>query len=326
MTISEIAKLAGVSPAAVSRFLNNGYISDDKKERIRKVIEETGYQPSLQAQTLRTRKTKMIGVIIPKIDSEAISRVVSGISYTLAENGYELLLGNTNNDVDRELNFLNIFKNNRVDGIIFIATILTPAHKALIHDLTIPIIILGQKTDYASCIYHDDLGAAKALTQLMIEKGRHKIAYIGVNPKDEAAGASRYEGYKSALQEGGIQFDARLISIGFFAMEAGYDCAKELLDRSHGIDAIFCATDMIAVGAMKYIREAGLRVPEDIAVTGVGHTRISRLMTPNLTTAHYYYKTSGMEAAALLLEALKEPEAPQKKIMLGYEIIEGASV
>lgn len=117
MNINEIAEQAGVSRAAVSRYLNNGYVSEEKKERIRKVIEETGYRPSTQAQMLRTKKTKMIGVVLPKINSSSISRMVAGISEVLSENGYQMLLANTDNNIEEELNYLEVFKENYVDGI-----------------------------------------------------------------------------------------------------------------------------------------------------------------------------------------------------------------
>ena len=116
MNINEIARLAGVSRATVSRYLNNGYVSSEKKEVIRRVIQETGYQPSSQAQTLRTKKTSLIGVILPKINSDTISREVEGISDILTRRGYQLILANTNNDVEEELKYLSL--------LVFIRTII----------------------------------------------------------------------------------------------------------------------------------------------------------------------------------------------------------
>ena len=125
MNINEIARLAGVSRTTVSRYLNNGYVSEEKKEKIRKVIEETGYQPSTQAQMLRTKKTKLVGVVLPKINSDTISREVAGISDVLAKRGYQIILANTNNDIEEELKSLSLFRDNQVDGVIFIATMFT---------------------------------------------------------------------------------------------------------------------------------------------------------------------------------------------------------
>ena len=118
MTIKEIAKLAGVSSAAVSRYLNGGYVSDEKKEQIKKVIEETGYQPSAQARMLRTKKACLIGVVVPKINSESISRITAGIEKVLSERNYQMLLAGTDNTPVKEIEYMRLFENYPVDGII----------------------------------------------------------------------------------------------------------------------------------------------------------------------------------------------------------------
>ena len=147
MNINEIARLAGVSRATVSRYLNNGYGSSEKKEVIRRVIQETGYQPSSQAQPLRTKKTSLIGVILPKITSDTISREVTGVSDILTRRGYQLILANTNNDVEEELKYLSLFKERQVDGVVFIATMFTRKHNQMLKDYKVPIVILGQHLD-----------------------------------------------------------------------------------------------------------------------------------------------------------------------------------
>ena len=125
MTIKEIARLAGVSSAAVSRYLNGGYVSGEKKEQIRKVIEETGYQPSAQARILRTKKACLVGVVVPKINSESISRVTAGIEQVLSRRGYQMLLASTDNDPRKEITYLKLFESYPVDGIILIGTVIT---------------------------------------------------------------------------------------------------------------------------------------------------------------------------------------------------------
>lgn len=129
MNINEIAELAGVSRATVSRYFNDGYVSAQKREMIQRVIEETGYKPSAQAQMLRTKKTRQVGVIIPKINSESISRMVAGISMELKAAGFWLLLADTENEEREEVEYLKLFSQNQVDGIILVGTIVTPAHK-----------------------------------------------------------------------------------------------------------------------------------------------------------------------------------------------------
>lgn len=325
MTISEIAKMAGVSPASVSRYLNNGYISEDKSEKIKKVIEKTGYRPSLQAQMLRTKKTKMIGVVLPKIDSEAIGRVVAGISQALFRKEYELLLANTENNIEKELDYLEIFNNDRVDGIIFIATMLTERHKQLIKTLSIPVVIVGQSCDFASCIYHDDKNAAKSLTELLIEKERKHIAYLGVTREDKAAGEQRYQGFADAMKKAGREPEKRDIYECEFTMESGYNKCMEAFHKNSSLDAVFCATDTIALGAMKALREMGKKLPEEVSLVGIGHTKISEITVPTLTTVHYYYKESGAEAVSMLFELMENTNAPKKKLMMSFELIEQES-
>lgn len=326
MTISEIAKMAEVSASAVSRYLNGGYISKEKKDRIRQVIEETGYVPSAQARTMRTGQTKVIGVVLPKIHSESISRIVAGISEVLSEAGYELLLANTFNNEDTELKYLRMFDQNRVDGILFIGTMMNKEHEKLLKAVRVPVVLLGQQESYISCVYHDDYHAAKDLAACLAA-GKHKrIGFIGAPMKDKAVGEARFRGFCDAMEEAGLPVEESRIVRGAFTMEAGYENAKKLMEAAPDTDAIFCVTDTLAVGVMKYLREIGKRLPEDVSLVGSGHTKLSQVVTPTLTTAHYHYKTEGQEGAKILLQKLESPDSPNRQVMLGYKIIEQGSV
>ncbi len=326
MNISDIARLAGVSSAAVSRYLNNGYLSEQKSEAIRKVIEETGYTPSKQAQMLRTKKTNLIGIILPKIDSESISRMVSGISSVVSAAGYEILFANTENDDEKELGYLNIFKNNRVDGIILIATVLTKKHRDLLKTITVPVVILGQKSEQTPCIFHDDYHAAYDLATEFMKGGCKKIAAISVNKKDVAVGVNRLQGLLDAALDAKVSIDPERIKIGPFSMDSGYENAKLIMEKYPDTDAIFCATDSIAVGALKYLRDAGIAVPDQVSIAGFGYSRMSRIVTPSLSTVHFYYKTCGQKGADLLLSLLESKDVPVKAIQLNYEIIKQESI
>ena len=179
MNITEFAAYAGVSKAAVSRYFNNGYLSADKRAAIEKAVAETGYRPSMQAQMMRTRRTRQIGVIMPKLSSESCARMVEGISRVLDEQGYQLLLVNTANENKREVKALDTLRHDAVDGIILIATIFTPEHQAVLDSLKIPVVILGQQYGGYSSVYHDDFGAARAATAHMLEKGRRAPGFLG---------------------------------------------------------------------------------------------------------------------------------------------------
>lgn len=321
MNINEIAKLAGVSRATVSRYLNTGYVSKEKKLAIARVIEETGYVPSSQARTLRSRKSKVIGVIIPRLNSDAVSREMTGISHVLSKEGYQFLLANTANDERKELDYIRILKNSQVDGIILIATVFTAEHRILLKDCGIPAVVLGQNIKGFCSVYHDDYNAAKEMTRLLIREGRKNIGYVGVSLKDEAAGSGRYHGYMDAFSEERVRLNDQAMIEAAFSMEDGYRKGGELLQRFPDLDGLFCATDSIAIGAMERLKELGRRIPLDISVAGVGHTSLSKVVTPKLTTVHFYYESSGEEAAELLMSMIKGEEMAMRDIKMGYEIV-----
>lgn len=322
MNIAEIAKLAGVSSAAVSRYFNNGYISEEKREAIRKVVEETGYRPSLQAQTLRTKKTRMVGVIVPKIASASIGRIVEGILSVLNETGYQTLLAVTQNDPKKELEYLSAFNDKQVDGVILAATIFSPEHKRLLKEFPVPVVIVGQQLGGHYCVFHDDYHAAYDLTRLILEKGRKKLGYIGAVQKDKAVGAERYRGFCDAVGEAGLESLAENFVIASFTVASGYEKAGELLEKSGKLDGILCATDTMAAGAMQYLREHQIRVPEEILVAGHGDSEMARITDPPLLTVHYSYEKSGELAARMLLDVLADRETAVKEMKLGYYIVE----
>lgn len=316
MNINEIAKLAEVSRATVSRYLNDGYVSTEKREKIRRVIEQTGYKPSAQAQMLRTKKTRQVGVIIPKINSDSISQMVSGIGNVLKEAGFWMLLADTENQEKEELEYLQVFSENQVDGIILIATIFTQRHREALEALQVPVVILGQKLEGYSSVFQDDFLAGKAAARMLLQDA-NRIGYIGVTQKDIAVGQERKRGFLEQLQEEGREWDESCYEECGFSAEDGYEAAKALFDRHPNLDGVMAATDTIAVGALAWIRESGRSVPGQVAVVGVGDTVAGRMMTPRLSSIHFHYRTSGQEAAKLLLELMKG-DCTGKEIKMGY--------
>ena len=203
MNISEFAKEAGVSVSAVSRYFNNGYLAEDKKEKIEAALKRTGYMPSYSARAVRSKVTKLIGVILPKLSSESISRVTEGISEVLGEEGFELLLVNTANDYNREISSLELFRQNRVDGVILLASVFTDLHRSLLAKMRVPVVIIGQQLKGYNCVCHNDFGAAYSMTKLMLSKGVKRPALIGANHDDKAAGEDRRKGFEKAVEEAG---------------------------------------------------------------------------------------------------------------------------
>lgn len=322
MNIAEIATMAGVSRAAVSRYFNNGYISDEKREAIRKVVEATGYRPSVQAQTLRTKKTMMIGVIVPKIASTSIGRVVEGLLSVLNENGYQMLLAVTQNNPKKELEYLSAFHEKQVDGVVLLATVFTAEHKRMLKNLSVPVVIVGQYLPGYCCVFHDDYHASYDLTRLFLEKGRKKLGYISAIQQDKAVGAERYRGFRDAVYDAGYSELAENFVTAAFTVSSGYEKAKELLEKYKDLEGIICATDTMAAGAVQYMREHGIRVPEQILVAGQGDSEMSRVTASPLITVHYSYEKGGALAVQMLMEMLRHEEGAVKEVKLGYHIVE----
>ena len=322
MNIAEIAKMAGVSKAAVSRYLNNGYISEEKREAIRKVVEETGYRPSVQAQTLRTRKTRMSGGIVPKISSTSVARVVEGILSTLNERGYQMLLAVAQSDPAKELEYLHAFHSKQVDGVVLNATIFTPEHKRVLKDCAVPVVIVGQQLPGYCAVFHDDYHASYDLTRLLLDKGRRKLGYISGDLRDQAAGAKRYAGFCDAVRDMGCEGLADHFVTADFSVASGYEQAGRLLEKYKSLDGLLCATDTIAVGAARYLREHGIKSPEQILVAGHGDSEMARMTYPPLITAHYFYEKSGETAVQMLMEQIEGREGAVREIKLGYYIVD----
>lgn len=325
MNISQFAKEAGVSVSAVSRYFNNGYLADDKRARIEEALERTGYVPSYSARTVRTKVTKLVGVILPKLSSESIAHVTEGIGEVLGKEGFELLLVNTANDYNREISSLELFRTNRVDGVILLASVFTDLHRSLLKKMRVPTVIVGQKLKGFNCVCHNDLGAAYSMTRLMLDKGAKIPAFIGANPDDAAAGRDRREGFEKAVREAGLTADPALCEIAQFSMDSGYEKAARLFAGKKKPDCIFCATDNIAAGAMLYCRENGIRIPEDVMIAGVGDSRIGKVLYVPLSSAHLHYKTAGTEGANMLLAQLKSGSGVNRIMQLEYDIVERES-
>jgi len=322
MTMKELAKLAGVSPAAISRYLNGGSLSAEKQAVIRAAIEKTGYQPDAAAQMLRTRTTDIVGIIVPKLDSESVSSVFAGAAEVLSEAGYSCQVAVSQNDPDKELSLLALLQSRPVAGVILMATACTPQHEAALQELNVPAVVVGQRYRSVSCIYHDDYGAMLELTRLVLKRGRRRLVYIGATEQDAAAGVARRRGVQAAMTEFGLDPAALPVEISTFDVDGGARAMERLLGRQPDLDAVVCATDRMAVGAMGVLKQAGRKVGQDVSLVGMGDSWAGRFVTPNLTTAHLYYKTSGESAARRLVSAIQSRGAAQPvyQTMLGYRI------
>ncbi len=323
MNIHDIARLAGVSEAAVSRYFNKGYVSKEKREAIAKAVEDTNYSPSIHASSLRSNKSRLIGVILPKIDSSAMGKMVGGILEVLEGAGYQILLATSENKKDKEPGYLRLFSHKNVEGILLIGSIMTAAHQEAFEQLEVPLVLLGLRWE-GPCVYHDDYHALYSLTSRILEKGRTRLGFIGVTMEDESAGRQRFYGFRDAMADAGLDKDLA-VGLADFSIESGYEEASRMLRSRQDLDALVCATDTIAIGALRYLRDGGIDSPGQIMVAGVGDSQLARVVTPTLTSIRIPFDQGGRLAAQMLLDLLEGRELEEEQVMMGYEVVERAS-
>lgn len=328
-TINDIAKMANVSRTTVSRALNNnGYVSEDVRKRIMKIVEDTGYMPSVSAQSLRTKRSGVIGIILPKISTETSSRVVKGINEVVSKEGFQILLTDTELDKRKEVEYIRLLQSRQVDGIILLATNVNEGLLNVIKDVKVPFISLGQELPNVTSVVYDDYHAACDMTNLFIQRGHDKIAFIGVGEEDPAVGQTRKQAYMDTLKKNGLQVkDEWIHEGGDFSIESGYESMKQILKKSEGNPptATFVVTDRMAIGAMEYLKEQGYRIPDDMAISGIGAAVMSAYITPSLTTIDYNNKEAGRLTAQLMLDKLNNKKVSEKST-LSYRLISRDSV
>ena len=325
-TIKDIAKLADVSRTTVSRVLNDsGYVSEKSRKKVLDVIEETGYVPSQHAKSLRTKETKIIGVILPKISTDTSSRTVDGMNEVFGEKGYQILLTSTNLDKAKEIEHLRLLQNRQVDGIVLLATNTDEDLIREIQDSKVPVVVIGQEVPHDSgipSVVFDDYGAAVKLMEALIGSGRRKIGYVGVEAADQAVGVLRKRAYLDVMERHGLESGAPSVQTGDFSIESGYEAASRMFSDGTGdIDAIFAATDRMGIGVWKYLREAGISVPAQVAVVGIGSSETSRFIEPAMTTVEYEFEAAGRAGAEILLSILNGSDDRADKKILDFKLV-----
>ena len=322
LTIKEIAEMAGVSRSTVSRALNNsGYVGEDARKRIEKVIKETGYVPNEQAKSLRTKQTKVIGVILPTIQTETSSKIVTGLGKELEENGYQILLANTNLDKEKEIEYLDLLKVRQVDGIILIATNTEPALLEKVQALNIPFAMIGQEASGIYRVTYGDYEAAITLTSLLIKEGHKRIAFIGVDESDGAVGQLRKQGYLDEMASNELPVEKAWLEKGVFDIESGFQAMEKIMTNAfEKPTAVFAVTDRLAIGALNYLKENDFQLPKDMSVVSIGGSELSAFVVPALTTVDFQYEAAGKASAKQLLALIRQEEV-QEKIIVDYRLI-----
>lgn len=317
MNIEKISELAGVSKSTVSRYLNNGSISEKTKEKIEKIIETHNYEPNRFAQSLKAKRTHMIGVIVPRVDSFAANETFKGIDKELYDSGFQSIIYYTNQDVNREVAGFKALVNQRVDGIVLMATHMTEEHLSIIKNVKIPVIIVGQYAEDVHSIVHDDYGAGRQMAEYVAQYFRDDILYLGVDESDQAVGIKRRDGVLDYLDEAKIKY--RTLETSFNYYKAALD-VKEILNQAVP-KIIICATDNIALAALKHAIEQSISVPDELSIVGFGGYNTTSIVTPTLTTVRFGYLEAGRKAAENILRLIEGQHVDQVQLIKNELII-----
>jgi LacI family transcriptional regulator len=319
-TMKRIASELGVSITTISKVLNNhADISQATRDRVLARVEQLGYQRNAVARSLSLRRTHTLGIVIPDLMHSFFVEVINGIEPVASVRGYGLLLCSSSEDAGKERNDLEMLRGRQVDGIV-LATANASGNTDMLLQLTKQgtSLVMIDRDDHPSVKCHrvltDDEQVGVLATSHLIEAGRRAIAHIGGPPIVHAR--RREKGWRAALQARRIKMDESWFVRGGFMESDGYRAMKRLLTVRPKIDAVFAANDPAAIGAMKAIWEAGLRVPNDIAVVGVGDIALGDLLRVPLTTVGWSRRDQGRHAAELLLNGLEGgADRPQRVII-----------
>jgi DNA-binding LacI/PurR family transcriptional regulator len=306
-TIKDIAKQAGVSHATVSRALNHSpLISVQTTERIQKIALELGYHPSVAARSLKTNRSQALGVIVSHIADPYFSEILQGIDDVAQENGYSLFIASAQHDPIRENSIVQTMREHRVDGVILCSPNFTAEQTSQLNSYDIPIVALNNQAaeGYRFAIYHDDVDGSSQACQHLIALGHKNIAYLG-NFTAGRTNQERLEGFKQAMAEAGLPVRIELIHhASGNSPEQGLEGVEDYLSLGEKPTAVICYNDLIAIGVLKGLHKAGLRVPEDISVTGFDNIMYSDYTRPPLTTIDQPKRFLGAEAARLMFAQL----------------------
>jgi LacI family transcriptional regulator len=324
-TQNDVAQRAGVSQATVSLILNkvsNSNIPEETRMRVEKAIEDLGYRPNTLASSLRLGKTHTLGLILPDSANPFFAEVSRSIENAAFEQNYNLILCNTEGDIKKELLYVDVLCNRQVDGIIFVAVgdqvdslqrVLCKHIPAVMIDRDLP----GLEVD---AVLTDNFQGGFLATQHLIQLGHRRIGCIA-GPSSITPSAGRGEGYMAALAEYSIPTDEKIFLRGDFHPHSGWASASTMLTLREPPTAIFAGNDLMAIGALRAITEAGLRVPEDISLVGFDNIELASYTNPPLTTVIQPIQEAGQKAVDFLIERIREPGSSYKRAILPTSLI-----
>ena len=307
VSIKDVARMTGLSPSTVSRVINKkGNISGATTERVMEAVQELGYVPNNVARSLKSRKTRTVGVIIPDISETFFSHIIKGVDAVLGEHGYSIVLCDTNENPDKEEKLINVLHESQVDGVV-IATVQEGARLEKIRSLQhLPVVFIDNIPRMSAnfdSVALDNVRASTLAVDYLLDNGHERIAAI-MGKQSEYTGFERYVGFMRALQNRGVAPDPDLIRFGDFKEASGYQEMMALLESGRAFSAVYIASSKMTYGAIAALREKAVRFPEDLSMVGFDVHDEYHLMSPQITTILQPEREIGVAAAQLLLKRM----------------------
>ncbi|EFM18651.1 transcriptional regulator, LacI family [Pantoea sp. aB] len=328
-TMKDVARLAGVSTSTVSHVINNNrFVSDGVREKVEQAIRHLNYAPSALARSLKINQTHTIGMLLTTSSNPFYAEVVRGVEESCYQRGYSLILCNTAGDEERMNRSLETLMQKRVDGLLMMCTEShLPSADILNRYPSIPTVMM----DWAPFEGRGDIIQDNALlggelaTQHLIDCGYTRIACIA-GPQDKTPARMRLEGYRNAMTKSGLEILPGYVVNGDFEFQGGYNGMVELLALETPPEAVFTSNDAMAVGVYHALYQAGMRIPQQMAVMGYDDIELARYLTPPLSTIHQPKDALGELAIDTLIHRLSDPDASQQTLVLTPELVVRGSV
>lgn len=318
-TMKDVARLAGVSTSTVSHVINKDrFVSDAIKEKVEAAIKSLNYAPSALARSLKLNQTRTIGMLITASSNPFYSELVRGVERSCFERGYSLVLCNTEGDEQRMNSNLETLMQKRVDGLLLLCTEThQPSLDIIQRYPSIPTVMMDWAPfdGYSDLIQDNSLLGGDMATQHLIDKGHTRIACI-TGPLDKTPSRLRLEGYREAMARANLTVSEGDEIVGDFEFGGGYEAMQALLAQKQRPQAVFIGNDAMAFGAYQALYQAGLKVPQDMAIVGYDDIELARYMTPPLTTIHQPKDELGELAIDVLIHRIADPTLPQQRLQL----------
>jgi LacI family transcriptional regulator len=323
VTIRDVAAIAQVSTSTVSHVINDTrYVSPATRERVLSAMATLNYSPNRLARSLRNSRTLTLGVLLPNSANPFFAELLLGVEAACFDFGYNIIMGNANDNPERELSYLEVLLSRKVDGILLVSTGAFKESIALLASHDVPVVVVDRATNLPSVdeIFTENKQGGMIAINYLLNLGHIRIGCI-TGPSFLTPSAERVAGYYEAMKAAGISVDSRWVVIGDFQHETGYSGCRQLLRLPEPPTAIFACNDLMAVGALCAVHEAGLRVPDDISVIGYDDVPLASYTVPRLTTIAQPARQLGRLAVERLVARLQNQEMPVLREKLAVTLV-----